>query len=157
MTFMGKKKGKEVFIKKAIESVIKPNPKLNFGIKNKRYFSSSMDSSDGLSTTLNEMSNQSKNKFIINKIPSSKDLEDHAKSYKLNLHNMVFNGGEEYEFVFTVSPKYKKIIEKLKTKENWKKIKEVKARFLLKAFQRKKKKKFVAKWILKKILKKKRK
>jgi len=32
----------------------------------------------------------------------------------------VFNGGEEYEFVFTASPKYKKIIERnatiLKTK-----------------------------------------
>ena len=117
---LGKKKGKEVFVKKAIESVIKPNPKLSFGIKNKKYFSSSMDSSDGLSTTLNEMSNQSKNKFIINKIPSSKDLEDHVKSYKLNLYDMVFNGGEEYEFVFTVSPKYKKTIERnatiLKTK-----------------------------------------
>lgn len=109
---LDKKKGKEIFVKKAIKSVINPNPKLNFGLKNKKYFSSSMDSSDGLSTTLNEMSKQSKNKFIINKIPCLKDLEDHTESYKLNLHNMVFNGGEEYEFVFTISPKYKKSIEK---------------------------------------------
>ena len=29
----------------------------------------------GLSTTLNEMSKQSKKKFIINKIPTNKDLE----------------------------------------------------------------------------------
>ena len=109
---LGKKKGKEVFIKKAIKSVINPKPKLDFGLKNKKYFSSSMDSSDGLSTTLNEMSKQSKNKFIINKIPVLKDLEDYAEFYKLDLNNLVFNGGEEYEFIFTASPKHKKIIEK---------------------------------------------
>ena len=117
---LDKKKGKEIFVKKAIKSVIKPNPKLNFGIKNKKYFSSSMDSSDGLSTTLNEMSKQCKNKFIINKIPAMKDLEEHVKSYKLNLNSLVFNGGEEYEFIFTAPSKYRKIIEKnaalLKTK-----------------------------------------
>jgi thiamine-monophosphate kinase len=111
-TLLGIKKGKEVFLKKAINSVIKPKPKLDFGVKNKKYFSSSMDSSDGLSTTLNEMSKQSKNKFIINKIPVLKDLEEYAKSYKLDLNNLVFNGGEEYEFVFTVTQKYKKIVEK---------------------------------------------
>jgi thiamine-monophosphate kinase len=109
---LNKKKGKEIFVKKAIKSVINPKPKLDFGLKNKKYFSSSMDSSDGLSTTLNEMSKQSKNKFIINKIPVLKDLEDYAEFYKLDLNNLVFNGGEEYEFIFTASPKHKKIIEK---------------------------------------------
>ena len=107
---LGKKRGKTEFVKKAINSVIKPKPKLNFGIKNKKYFSSSMDSSDGLSTTLNEMSKQSKNKFIITKIPALKDLENFVKSYKLNLNDLVFNGGEEYEFVFTVPPNHKKTI-----------------------------------------------
>ena len=106
----GKKRGKSGFVKKAINSVIKPKPRLNFGIKNKNYFSSSMDSSDGLSTTLNEMAKQSKNKFIITKIPISKDLEDFVKSYKLNSDNLVFNGGEEYEFVFTASLNHKKKI-----------------------------------------------
>ncbi len=109
---LSKKKGKGNFAKKSIKSVIKPKPKLNFGIKNKKYFSSSMDSSDGLSTTLNEMSKQSKSKFVINNIPSMKDLENFVESQKLNLNNLVFHGGEEYEFVFTVSPKYRKIIEK---------------------------------------------
>lgn len=109
---LDKKKGNKTFAKKAIKSVINPNPRLNFGIKNKKYFSASMDSSDGLSTTLNEMSKQSKNKFIISKIPFLKDLEDYVKYYKLNLHNLVFNGGEEYEFVFTTSPKNRKIIER---------------------------------------------
>ena len=109
---LGKKKGKKMFVKKAIKSFVNPIPSLDFGLKNKKYFSSSMDSSDGLSTTLNEMSRQSKNKFIINKIPALKDLKDYAKSYKLDLNNLVFNGGEEYEFIFTTSPKHKKIIER---------------------------------------------
>jgi len=107
---LGKKKGKAGFVKKSIQSAINPKPKLNFGIKNKKYFSSSMDSSDGLSTTLNEMSKQSKKKFVINNIPSKKDLEDHAKSQKFSLIDLVFHGGEEYEFVFTVNPKYKQTI-----------------------------------------------
>ena len=107
---LGKKKCKAGFVKKSIQSVINPKPKLNFGIKNKKYFSSSMDSSDGLSTTLNEMSKQSKKKFVINNIPSKKDLEDHAKSQKFSLIDLVFHGGEEYEFVFTVNPKYKQTI-----------------------------------------------
>lgn len=109
---LGIKKGNETFVKKAINSVINPKPKLDFGVKNKKYFSSSMDSSDGLSTTLNEMSKQSKNKFIINRIPFLKDLEEYTKSYKLDLNSLVFNGGEEYEFVFTIPQKYKKIVEK---------------------------------------------
>ena len=109
---LGKKKGKESFIKKSVKAMINPKPKLDFGLKNKKYFSSSMDSSDGLSTTLNEMSRQSKNKFIINNIPSRKDLEEFVKSQKLNLDDLVFHGGEEYEFVFTISPKHRNIIKK---------------------------------------------
>ena len=109
---LGKRKGKKNFVKKSIKSVIKPKPKLNFGIKNKKYFSSSMDSSDGLSTTLNEMSKQSKKKFVINNTPSMKDLQYYAKSQKFDLNTLIFHGGEEYEIVFTISPKYKQIIKK---------------------------------------------
>jgi len=103
-------KKKNSLIKKALKSVTNPKPRLNYGLKNKKYFTSSMDSSDGLSTTLNEMSKQSKKKFIINKIPSNTDLEDYVKKYKLDLNSVVFHGGEEYEFVFTIPSKYKKII-----------------------------------------------
>ncbi|MCV0411298.1 thiamine-phosphate kinase [Nitrosopumilus sp.] len=107
---LGKRKESGKFAAKSIKSMINPKPKLKFGLKNKKYFSSSMDSSDGLSTTLNEMSKQSKKKFLINNIPADNDLENYAKSHKLDLNSLVFHGGEEYEFVFTVSPKYKQII-----------------------------------------------
>ena len=109
---LNNKKGKDNFTKKAIKSVMNPKPNLNFGLRNKKYFSSSMDSSDGLSTTLNEMSKQSKNKFIINNIPSMKDLEDFAKFQKLNSNNLVFHGGEEYEFIFTAHPNHRNTIKK---------------------------------------------
>jgi thiamine-monophosphate kinase len=95
------------FARKAKKSVIKPNPRLDFGLKNKNYFSSSMDSSDGLSTTLNEMAKQSKCKFVINNIPSKPDIENFAIKHKKNFENLVFHGGEEYEIVFTVSKKDK--------------------------------------------------
>ncbi len=100
------------FARKAKKSVIKPQPRLDFGVKNKNYFSSSMDSSDGLSTTLNEMAKQSKCKFVINNIPSKKEIENFAKLHKKNFENLVFHGGEEYEIVFTVPKKDKsKIIQ----------------------------------------------
>ncbi len=109
---LDKKKENGSFGKKSISSVINPKPRLNFGLKNKKYFSSSMDSSDGLSTTLNEMSKQSKTKFVINNIPAMKDVVDYAKSQKTNLNNLVFHGGEEYEFVFTTHPKNRNRIKK---------------------------------------------
>jgi thiamine-monophosphate kinase len=71
-----------------------------------------MDSSDGLSTTLNEMANQSKCKFIINNIPTGKDLLEFAKSHSIDSDDLVFHGGEEYEFVFTTSKKHKLLIKK---------------------------------------------
>jgi len=107
---MNNKKEKNNFVKKSIKSVINPKPKLSFGLKNKKYFSSSMDSSDGLSTTLNEMAKQSGKKFIVDQMPSNKDLEDYVKKKNLNLNSIIFNGGEEYEFVFTVPVKYRKNI-----------------------------------------------
>ena len=103
-------KKRSYLIKKSLKSVTSPKPRLDYGLKNKKYFTSAMDSSDGLSTTLNEMSKQSKKKFVINKIPLNKDLEIYIKKYNLNLNSIVFHGGEEYEFVFTIPPKHKKRI-----------------------------------------------
>jgi len=97
----------DVFTIKAKKSMIKPIPRLDFGLKNKNHFSSSMDSSDGLSTTLNEMAKQSKCKFVINNIPFEKGIEKFSKLYKKNLQALIFHGGEEYEIVFTISKKDK--------------------------------------------------
>ena len=107
---LSNKKKISTLIKKSIKTVTNPKPRLNYGLMNKKYFTSAMDSSDGLSTTLNEMSKQSKKKFIINKIPIDTNLNNYLKKQNKDLNKAVFHGGEEYEFVFTIPSKYKKII-----------------------------------------------
>ena len=107
------------FRKLAINSVLLPKPRLEFGVLAAKYFSSSMDSSDGLSTTLTQMSASSKKKFIITQIPKDAELDEFAKTNHLNTVDLVFNGGEEYEIVATVPPKN---IEKIKNIAKAKKI-----------------------------------
>jgi len=93
------------FTRKSKKQVFVPIPRLKFGLSIARYLSSSMDSSDGLSTTLNEMSRQSSKKFVITKLPSHYDVKKFAKRNKIRFTDLVFNGGEEYEIVATVSSK----------------------------------------------------
>ncbi|MGI0017101.1 MAG: thiamine-phosphate kinase [Nitrosotalea sp.] len=83
-------------------AIFRPNPRLDFGLKAAKYFSSSMDSSDGLAITLNDMSIQSKKKFMITSMPTGNDVIKFAHQNKMSLENLVFCGGEEYEIVSTV-------------------------------------------------------
>ena len=99
-----KKKYSQSFGIKAKNAVLNPKSRLMFGLKNKNYFSSSMDSSDGLSTTLEELARQSKRKFIITNVPAKADIFDFAAANRLNAMNLIFNGGEEYEIIATVNP-----------------------------------------------------
>ena len=98
-------KANDSFAKSAIKSVLTPSPRLKFGLKASSYFTSSMDSSDGLSTTLNEMARQSKCRFILENIPATKGVEKFAKKHKKSFESLVFHTGEEYEIVFTMSQK----------------------------------------------------
>ena len=93
------------FTKRSKNQVFIPSPRLRFGLSIARYLSSSMDSSDGLSTTLNEMSRQSSKKFVITELPSQLDVKKFAKRNRIRFTDLVFNGGEEYEIVATVLPK----------------------------------------------------
>lgn len=106
------------FAKKCKQSVFMPTPKLKFGLAIANYVSSAMDSSDGLSNTLNEMSKQSHKKFVITKLPTKPEVKEFAKKNKIKLTDLVFCGGEEYEIVATVSqnnlPKIRRISRILK-------------------------------------------
>ena len=93
------------FARRCKKSVLLPTPKLEFGLRAARYFSSSMDSSDGLSVTLYEMSELSKKKFAITKVPTYSDVETFSEKNGISLTELVFCGGEEYEIVATVSKK----------------------------------------------------
>lgn len=104
------------FRKDVIDSVLLPKPQLKFGILSSKYLNSSMDSSDGLSTTLAEMSDASKKKFIINAIPKQDGLDEFAKQNRRNALDLVFNSGEEYEIVATTAPKNIPRLEKIAKK-----------------------------------------
>ena len=90
------------FTRKAKKATLRPTPRLHFGNRASKYFSSSMDSSDGLSTTLNEMAKQSRKRFVITKLPVNQDLLKFAQKTGLEPLDLILHGGEEYEIVATV-------------------------------------------------------
>ena len=100
-----KRKTTKSFSRKSKNLFFKPKPRLEFGHKSITHITSSMDSSDGLSSCLNEMSQQSKKKFLITKIPTNEDVKEFSRQNKTSLNKLVFDGGEEFELVFTVTPK----------------------------------------------------
>jgi len=100
-----KKKSSKIFSKKSKDLFFRPNPRLRFGIRSVNYITSCMDSSDGLSSCLNEMSRQSKKKFVITKYPTNNDVKEFSKRNRMDLKKLIFDGGEEFELVFTTSPK----------------------------------------------------
>jgi len=100
-----KRKTTKSFSTKSKNLFFKPKPRLEFSQKSIRYITSSMDSSDGLSSCLNEMSQQSKKKFMITKLPTNEDVKEFSIENETSLNKLVFDGGEEMELVFTVMPK----------------------------------------------------
>ena len=112
-----KRKTTKEFLTKSKKLFFKPIPRLKFGYFARNLISSSIDSSDGLSTCLNELSNQSKKQFIITKLPVNSDLIDFSRKNKINFTKFVLNGGEEFELVCTVSSKNLSKIYKIAKKQ----------------------------------------
>jgi len=112
------KKSTKQFAKLAKTKFFQPIPRLKFGLSCKNLLSSSIDSSDGLSSCLQELSKSSKKRFVITNFPVKDDVIAFAKMNKLDLKKIILNGGEEFELVCTVSlknlVKVKKIAKKLK-------------------------------------------
>jgi thiamine-monophosphate kinase len=93
-----------IFRKHAVKSVLEPYPRQSFGLALARYFSSSIDSSDGLAVSLYELANQSEGvDIMIYRIPAVEGLDKFAQENNLDKHELVFHGGEEYEIVATIS------------------------------------------------------
>ncbi|MEM0232285.1 MAG: thiamine-phosphate kinase [Candidatus Methanomethylicaceae archaeon] len=90
------------------KKIYNPEARLNLGIKlaEANIVSSSMDSSDGLAFTLNELSKSSNVCFKIYNIPISKEAMEFAKLHSLDPINLALYGGEEYEIVFTIKKDY---------------------------------------------------
>ena len=85
--------------------MLEPYPRQSFGLALARYFSSSIDSSDGLAVSLYELASQSEGvDIIIYNIPFVEGLDEFAQENSLDKNELVFHGGEEYEIVATISP-----------------------------------------------------
>jgi len=64
----------------------------------------SMDSSDGLSETLHTLMDLNGYGFRIDDPPIDEDARRYAERFDVDLFDLVFHGGEEYELVVTVKP-----------------------------------------------------
>lgn len=90
----------------AIDSVLEPRPRQNFGMELARFFSSSIDSSDGLAISLYEIATQSKVDIRIDyDLVRAEGIDEFAKTNNLVAKELVFHGGEEYEIVATIPDK----------------------------------------------------
>ena len=88
----------------SLRAVMEPRAPLNFGVWAAPHLSSTMDSSDGLSTTLNEMAARSGVAIIVDGEPAADGVAEFAAKYGLDPDDLVYHGGEEYEIVFTLRP-----------------------------------------------------
>jgi thiamine-monophosphate kinase len=94
------------FRNKAIQAVLMPKSRLEFGLSLAKYATSSMDSSDGLAITLHELSKQSKEKFVVNDLPANREIREFARLNRYNFSELVLHGGEEYEIVATIPKRH---------------------------------------------------
>lgn len=103
------------FKAKSVSSVTFPKPKVEFGFRFAKYFSSSIDSSDGLSSSLYQLARDSKVDLIINKIPKPNELCHFASLNSISIEDLLFFGGEEYETVATIPElNFKKMLNEAK-------------------------------------------
>lgn len=93
----------ESFGRRAVRSVLEPRPRQRFGAALARFFTSSIDSSDGLAASLYELAAQSKvNIHVSYRKASAAGVDAFAQANGLDAHELVFHGGEEYEIVATI-------------------------------------------------------
>lgn len=106
-------KATKKFYNKAMNAIMFPKARLDFGVSAMKFCNASMDSSDGLSTTLNQMARDSHKQFIITHEPTTNEVIEFSRSNNIDSRKLIFDGGEEYEIVFTASssnlPKIEKI------------------------------------------------
>ena len=96
------------------ESVLIPRARLKEGLALSltKAVTAAIDSSDGLAWSLHEIARASKVGFLINKLSTAREVEKFAKINKLDALELTLYGGEEYELVLTIKPKFWRKAEK---------------------------------------------
>ncbi|MDI6840345.1 MAG: thiamine-phosphate kinase [bacterium] len=93
---------------KLIKKHLNPLPRVKEGIKIARYANSMIDISDGLSTDLFHILEESKVSARIwrSEIPISKEIKKIAEKFHMTPESLALNGGEDFELLFTISKNY---------------------------------------------------
>ncbi len=96
---------KEPLLDLALKEVYEPEPPLSFGIRavEAGYLNASMDSSDGLAMTLNELALQSGKRIELTALPVSNNIIMMMEENGRDVVKDVFFGGEEYQVVLSAS------------------------------------------------------
>jgi thiamine-monophosphate kinase len=91
-----------------VDSVLMPYARLKEGLalSQTKAVSASIDSSDGLAWSLHEIAKASNVGFLINSLPTAKEMKGFARMNKLDPLDLTLYGGEEYELVLTIKPKF---------------------------------------------------
>lgn len=87
---------------KYTSSVMLPKPRIKFGISLRKFFSSSIDSSDGLASSLCQLAIKSNVDFHIERIPIASGIDKFASENGILSKELVMYGGEEFEIVGTI-------------------------------------------------------
>jgi len=92
----------KAFRRKAVGSVLMPTPNLELGLSLGGFWTSSMDSSDGLARSLHLLSEASGVGMQIESLPIGEGVTEFAESNHISADKLVLEGGEEYLIVGTV-------------------------------------------------------
>lgn len=90
------------FRRTATRSVLEPTPNLEGGLALAPFFTSSMDSSDGLARSVHTLARESGVGFELTELPTGDGVESFASANGLDPEELVLEGGEEYVIVGTV-------------------------------------------------------
>ncbi|HEY7506837.1 MAG TPA: thiamine-phosphate kinase [Nitrososphaera sp.] len=88
--------------KQSVDSVLEPKPRQRFGTILGKFFSSSIDSSDGLAICLYELALSSGVDIVVKQVPTEPGLDRFGQDNDIDVNELVFHGGEEYEIVATI-------------------------------------------------------
>lgn len=83
-------------------TVMLPKPRLKFGISLGKFFSSSIDSSDGLASSLCRLAIKSNVDFHVGMVPIAPGIDEFAFENGIFSEDLVMYGGEEFEIVGTI-------------------------------------------------------
>ena len=92
------------FRRRAVRSVLMPRPDLELGLALAGFWTSSMDSSDGLARSLHELSRASRVGIEVRRLPVGEGVMNFAAANGFRAERLVLHGGEEYLIVGTMKP-----------------------------------------------------